>query len=58
MQLDDSCVGVMGQHMPPKKLPLPWGLHHWVGSAKMARPIKMPFRGLTHADSRNNVLVG
>jgi len=29
----------------------------WVGSAKTAEPIEMPFRGLTHAGSRNNVLV-
>jgi len=48
----------MGRHMSPRKLPLSWGLDQLVGSAKTAEPIKMPFRGLTHAGSRNNVLVG
>jgi len=36
------------------------GLGQWVNSTKTAEPInvRMPFRGLTHAGSRNSVLVG
>jgi len=41
----------------PESCPFPRGLHQWMSSAKTVEPIEMPFRGLTRAGSRNNVLV-
>ena len=50
---------------PGCKLSLPveydWTIHArrpGVGYPKTSKPIEMPFRGLTHAGSRNNVVVG
>jgi len=42
-------------HVPLKVVPSCEGLDQWVDSAKTAEPIEMPFRGLTHAGSRNNI---
>jgi len=42
---------------PPTVAVYRGGLDQWMGSAKTAEPIQMPFRKLTHAGSRNNVWV-
>jgi len=42
----------------PKSCPFPWGSGPIGGQCKMAESNEMPFRGLTRAGSRNNVLVG
>jgi len=53
-----SVFGGNGLPHVTRKLPLSVGLDQWVGSAKTAGLIEMPFRGLTNAGWRNSALVG
>jgi len=59
IRLNDPCAAAMGQHMSPESIsPSRGGVDQWVGYAETAEPIEMPFSGLTHAGSGNNILAG